>query len=119
MERPLYGYIAGICCKAGRGLLAIMALGNHVHLLVRWPSTIALGQLNNEVRRGSSPYMSEKLVPGQWFAWGYHFGCTSISAGDTLCAIEHIRNKKQGRAYNTTWAAFERANEKGDGDDPR
>src|SRR4051812_7117209 len=69
IERDVYRYIADICRDDRCAVLAVGGMPDHVHLLVAMGSTISPDELMQHVKGGSSRFVSEKLRPGNWFAW--------------------------------------------------
>ena len=65
----------------------------------------------NHLKGSSSLFVSEKLRPGQWFAWQANYGCFSISRSHRQRLIDYIRNQKQHHSEGNLWAAAEEVNE--------
>lgn len=111
VERRLYRYIEAVCRDDECELLAIGGMPDHVHLLVLLPATITLGQLMHDVKGGSSRFVSEQVLSGDWFAWQRGYGAFGVSPHDKQRVIRYIRNQKRHHADGTLWPEAEDSNE--------
>jgi putative transposase len=102
-ERDLYRYIETVCKGDKCEVLAIGGMPDHVHLLILFQNTLSVADLMNHVKGGSSRFVSEKLAPGQWFAWQSNYGAFSISRRDRNMVIRYINNQKQHHREGTLW----------------
>ena len=108
MERGLYRYIGKVCQNDGCDVLAIGGMPDHVHLLVRFGSTISLSDLMRHVKGGSSRFASETLHPGEWFRWQASYGVFCVEPKNRDKLIAYIANQKQHHAAGTLWPAVEK-----------
>ncbi len=108
-ERRLHRQIAAIAEECHCEVLAVGGMPDHVHLLVMLPSTISVGDLMKRVKGGSSRFVSEALMPGEWFAWQGSYGATVVCDRDKV--IRYIANQKQHHADGTLWPNAEKTQE--------
>ncbi len=107
LERNLYRYIETVCHDDKCEVLAIGGMLDHVHLLVLFHNNLTVADLMNHVKGGSSHFVSEHLIPGQWFAWQGSYGAFSVSRRDRNAVTSYIRNQKQHHTDGTLWPASE------------
>src|SRR5262249_10912731 len=79
IERDIYRYIEAICLDNRCSVLAVGGIPDHIHLLAALPSTITLGKIMKEVKGGTSRLVSERLKPGEWFAWQPNYAAFAVS----------------------------------------
>lgn len=107
IERDLYRYIESTCQKHGCAVLALGGMPDHIHLLVAYPSTITIADLMEYIKGGSSRFVSEKLISGDFFKWQGHYAAFSVSPHDKNRVIRYILNQKQHHAEGTVWSHAE------------
>jgi putative transposase len=102
-EQRVYDYIARVCQDDGCQVLAVNGMPDHVHLLVGFTATITLGKLMKDVKGGSSRFISEQCLSGEWFAWQAHYSALAVSPSHVTRATAYIRQQKQHHAAGTLW----------------
>ena len=107
IERELFRYISGVCAKQQCEVLAINGMPDHVHLLITLPPTLRLSDLVEQIKGGSSRYVTEQLKQGGWFKWQGNYGAFSVSPRDKALIIAYITNQKQHHAEGSLWASVE------------
>ncbi|HZP82753.1 MAG TPA: IS200/IS605 family transposase [Chthonomonadaceae bacterium] len=111
IERDLYRYISAVCRDDQCEVLAIGGMPDHVHLLVGLSNTISLADLMKHVKGGSSRFVTQKLKPGEWFAWQSSYAVFAVSPRDKKMVIGYIQNQKRHHAENTLWPEAETTEE--------
>lgn len=93
----LYGFIGGIVRDEGGTLLAIGGMSDHVHMLVRWGTDKAIGELVRDVKTRSSRWMrqSRGVKP---FAWQVGYGVFSVSQSQAGVVKAYIKNQPKHHA---------------------
>ena len=107
IEHDLYRYMKKVCCDDKCEVLAVGGMPNHIHLLVMLPNTITLGDLMKHVKGGSSRFFSQKLRPGEWFAWQGSYAANAICHSKIGTVVKYIANQKHHHAGNTIWPGAE------------
>jgi len=107
IERDLYRYIETVCASVGCEVLALNGIPDHVHLLVCFSATLTYADLMYRVKGGSSRFVTEKLLSGEWFAWRDNYGVFSVSPRDKHSIIAYITNQKEHHSSNDLWRALE------------
>ena len=111
IEREVYRCLEQACRDGKCEALAVGGMPDHVHLLLVIHNTVTIADLMSHIKGGSSRFVSEKLCPGEWFAWQANYGCFSISRSHRQRLIDYIQNQKQHHADGDLWPAAEEANE--------
>ncbi len=88
-QSRLWTYIGGICKKEGVFVREIGGMPDHVHLLIQQPPTMALSDIVQAIKAGSSQWMGPK------FAWQRGFGGFSVSASNADAVVRYIRDQEK------------------------
>jgi REP element-mobilizing transposase RayT len=88
--------------------LAAGGIDNHVHMLVRFPATIAVATLVKELKGASSHLVTHVIAPGEFFKWQGGYGAFTIAKSDVGRVTDYIRNQKQHHAEGRVWDDWER-----------
>ncbi len=108
MERELFRYIEGVCHDLKCEVLALGGMPDHVHLLVMVSSTVAFGELMQQVKGGSSRWLSQTFCPGEWFQWQGSYGAFCVEPQNRAKVIAYIANQKRRHAEGSLWPAIEK-----------
>jgi putative transposase len=92
LQEKLWAYLIGIERNLKIEMLAVGGTGNHVHLLMGLPSTLALAEAVQKLKANSSRWMGEK---GLDFAWQKGYGAFSVSPSLLDTVKEYVRNQAQ------------------------
>jgi REP element-mobilizing transposase RayT len=74
---------------------AVGGIEDHIHLLVNLPGRFSLAELMKRVKGGSSVFISQELLGGQWFAWQAHYDAFAVAPESVSIAVAYITNQKQ------------------------
>ncbi len=88
-----------------------MAIGgdvDHVHLLVRFPTTVSVATLLKEVKGASSHLVNHEITPADFFKWQGAYGAFTISKDDVKAVTHYINHQKARHATNTLIDDWER-----------
>ena len=95
IERRLYRCIAAEAVKKGCKILQLNGMPDHVHLVVKMPTTISVAELAKQVKGVSSTFGRNVLVPGEFFGWQDRYGAFSVSRWDVEMICNYVRNQKE------------------------
>ncbi len=91
----LFQYICGICKKKDCRVLAINGISDHIHIALCLGSGVAIAQLMQEVKRGSSYWIAENHNDFPRFeGWGKGYFCSTFSARDIDKVKRYIDNQQ-------------------------
>jgi len=108
VELRLYGEINEKCRALKAYPLALGGMPDHLHLLVRLPTTLAVATLLKEVKGASSHLVTHEIKPGEFFKWQGAYGAFTLSKDEVPRVIDYIRNQKEHHASQTLWPDWER-----------
>ncbi|MGH7463099.1 MAG: IS200/IS605 family transposase, partial [Longimicrobiales bacterium] len=74
VEARLYAAVAAKCHELKCEMIAIGGDMDHVHVLVRFPTTLAVATLLKEVKGSSSHLMTHEVTPNEFFKWQGAYG---------------------------------------------
>jgi len=91
----LHLYMAGIASSYKSHVHEIGGVEDHVHMLVSLPRTLAVSQLVEEIKKGSSKWIKTKEGQYKEFAWQGGYGAFSIGQSNYDNLREYIRNQQE------------------------
>jgi REP element-mobilizing transposase RayT len=101
VEPELYAYLGDIFRAHKSPLLDGNGTADHVHLLFSLARTIAIADLVEEVKKGSSKWLKTKGGPLAGFSWQNGYGAFSVSHGDTEGIRAYSANQKEHHRSRT------------------
>lgn len=107
IEDPLYAAIAAKCRELKCEPIAINGVEDHVHLLVRFHTTVSVANLVKEVKGSSSHLVTHVLQPGEFFKWQGAYRAFTIRKSDVPVVKEYIINQKQHHSSFSAIAEWE------------
>lgn len=100
-ERELFAYIMGITNNLGGTLIRINAALNHVHILVRLPTTITTSEYIATVKRASSIHIKRTSLFPKFWGWAREYSVQSVSPNDVLRTKNYIAGQKEHHRITT------------------
>ncbi len=79
-------------------MIAPGGVEDHVHLLVRLPTSLAVATLLKEVKCASSHLMTHEMTPGEFFKWQGAYGAITVNKDGIKVVAEYIQNQKEHHA---------------------
>jgi putative transposase len=107
IEPRIYAAIAEKCRKLKCDPLAIGGTEDHVHVLVRLHSTVAIATLVKEVKGTSSHLVTHQIAPDEFFKWQGGYGAFTLRKEDALRLAVYIENQKQHHTDGTLQTHWE------------
>lgn len=89
--------------------LAIGGVENHVHLLVKLHSTVAIADLVKELKGSSSHLITHEIAPNEFFKWQGSYGAVSANPAEVDVVERYIKNQKQHHAAQELVLFWEKA----------
>jgi REP element-mobilizing transposase RayT len=97
-EWAIYTSIRSKCQELKCDVLAIGGYGDHVHLLVRFPTTVSVAELMKEVKGASSHLVTHQIDVGEFFKWQGAYGAFTVSK-DLVSKVKiYIERQKEHHA---------------------
>jgi REP element-mobilizing transposase RayT len=109
IQADLHAYMGGVVRELDGVALSINGMPDHVHLLVRMPSTRSIADLARVVKTNSSRWVHERWPESKRFAWQSGFGAFSVSESGGQTVREYIRQQQQHhakRSFEEEFVAF-------------
>lgn len=106
-ERTLHDCIAAVADKHRCRVIAIGGMPDHVHLLLKMPSTLQLGFLMQQLKGVSSRAANDELAFSATLKWRGSYAAFSVSRWDVPKIAAYINNQKQHHARGSTIEALE------------
>jgi putative transposase len=94
IEPDLYAYLGGIAANNQSLLLASGGTANHVHLLVSQSKNIALKDLLQDLKQGSSKWIKTKGREFAAFHWQDGYGAFSIGQSQAATVRTYLARQK-------------------------
>ncbi|MEA3441726.1 MAG: IS200/IS605 family transposase [Chloroflexota bacterium] len=107
LEQPIYAAILSKVKKLKCVPIAIGGMSDHIHLLTRLHTTVAVADLMKEVKGSSSHLVTHQIEPGEFFKWQGAYGAFTISKGMLDKVRKYIENQKQHHSDDDLWTEFE------------
>lgn len=93
-QPKLYAYIGGIIRDLKGEMLAIGGVEDHVHILCRLGTAVALADALRQIKGSSSRWVNEELKLGRKFAWQTGYGAFSVSQSKTANVERYIAEQE-------------------------
>ena len=107
LEPRIYGAIVEKCGALKAFVLAIGGMPDHVHLLVRLPTTLAIAELVKGVKGSSSHLVAQVAMPNEFFKWQGAYGAFTLAKADIERGTHYIQGQKLHHADGQLYAEWE------------
>ncbi|MGC4005962.1 MAG: IS200/IS605 family transposase [Pirellulales bacterium] len=92
-QERLHAFLAGIVRHDRGQAVAIGGMPDHVHALVRIPSTITIANLMNHLKSNSSKWIHETFPEASDFRWQKEYAAFTVSASMVETVERYVRNQ--------------------------
>lgn len=100
-KEELQKYITGIVSGLRQKLLAIHCMPDHTHILIGLKPSLAISDLVQDIKTGSSRFISSRRwAPGR-FSWQEGFGAFSYGHSQLGVVIRYIQNQEKHHRVKT------------------
>jgi putative transposase len=97
------------CVELGVDVVAFGGVSDHVHLLVRPPTTISVADLVKQVKGSSSHMVSSRLH--EPFRWQGRYGAFTVSPSHVPRVRDYVLNQERHHADGSTHPRLEQTEE--------
>jgi REP-associated tyrosine transposase len=111
LQPRVYGSLAHQCRQLGADVIAIGGIPDHVHVLVRMPTTISIVELVRRLKGASSHLVTHVLRRPEPFKWQGGYGAFSVSKRHVPVVRDYVLNQEQHHRDGTTHYLLERVGE--------
>jgi REP-associated tyrosine transposase len=95
LREPLYAYIGGIIRGQGGILLEIGGVPDHVHLLAKFRTDIAVSVMVQKIKGKSSKWVNDTSARRGRFEWQEGYGAFSVSESLVPKVRKYIRTQEE------------------------
>jgi putative transposase len=92
MDDPLHAYVGGILRKLRGSLIKAGGVEDHRHMAVRLPPAVAVSEVINKVKSGSTGCLRAK--GNRLFGWQNGYAAFSVSPSGLPALIDYISNQR-------------------------
>ncbi|KAF3888604.1 MULTISPECIES: IS200/IS605 family transposase [Nostocales] len=93
IQQQIYAVIIKECTQLECTVIAIGGIEDHIHLLVRFPTTLNIAQLIKQIKGSSSHFVTHEINPGKFFKWQGGYGAFTVSHNGIDNIADYIRNQ--------------------------
>lgn len=108
IEARLYPCIVAKCADLKCEVIAIGGMPDHVHLLVRFATTLTVAALLKEVKGSSSHLVTHEIAPDEFFKWQGAYGVFTVGKDDVSAVAAYVHAQKTHHASQTVEPNWER-----------
>jgi len=90
-------------------MLAIGGISDHVHVLVRFPTTLTVATFAKEVKGNSSHFMTHVAMPERFFKWQGAYGAFTVNKREVDIVASYILRQKIHHVENSLTEDWERS----------
>ncbi len=94
LQPELYDCISGVVNRCNGILLKIGGIEDHVHLVMKLRTDIALSEIVRTVKSNSSKWLNERQDATELFAWQRGYGAFTVSASKLPALLQYVQNQK-------------------------
>jgi putative transposase len=110
--RPVvYGGIQAQAKRMGVDLMALGGIEDHVHALVRFPTTVTVADLVRQLKGATSHLITHEVRRGETFRWQGGYGAFTVSKSGLDRARAYVLNQETHHARGTIHPELEATSE--------
>ena len=98
IEKKTYRYITSQIHDLGCKILAINGMPDHIHLVIKYPSTLSVAEIVKKAKGGSSRLINQTLDVDELFRWQAGYAAFTVSRWDLHKIIKYVNNQKKNHA---------------------
>jgi putative transposase len=94
LQSHLYQYIGGIIREKRGYLLEAGGTADHLHLLARFPPTISISEMQQNIKGSSSGWVNREHKTDAHFGWQDGYAAFSVSPSKVPAVSRYIKNQE-------------------------
>ena len=94
IEKPIYRTISSQVLQLGCKVIAINGMPDHLHLIIKFPTTISIAEIVKKAKDVSSWFINKKFEFNEPFKWQAGYGAFTISRWDLQRIIQYVADQK-------------------------
>lgn len=107
LEPEIYAVLIAKCKALKGSAIAVGGIMDHVHVLTRFHTTVAIADLVHDLKGSSSHCVTHELQPGRFFKWQGSYGAFTVSKADVPRVKAYVLDQKKHHAQQTLWHEWE------------
>jgi putative transposase len=107
----IYGCIQEQVKKHGCEVVAIGGMEDHVHLLLRFPTTARISEVVQHAKGASSNLMTQVLDRGGFFKWQGYYGAFTVAKSQVATVRNYILRQEEHHRGGTLSPALEQTHD--------
>ncbi len=111
LRERLYPFLEMQIRHLGCQVIAIGGMPDHVHLVVRIPTTLCVAQLLKQVKGSSSAFINDLRRRSPYFRWQEGAGSFSLCPPFLAKVVRYVENQEQHHTKGALWATLEESTE--------
>jgi len=106
-EAMVYACVQAECGKLGAEMIGIGGTEDHMHVVARIPSTLAVATLVKQLKGSSSHLVNHNGVGQGTFRWQGAYGAFTVSKGAVKKVIDYLARQKEHHREGTAYEEYE------------
>jgi putative transposase len=107
IQQLIYNVIASECEQLGCHVVAIGGIDDHVHLLIGFPSNLAIADLVKQIKGSSSHSVSYQMQPDGFFKWQGSYAAFTVNPQDLSVVADYIQRQAEHHQQQTSISSWE------------
>lgn len=107
VQHKLCKYIGGIIRARNGSLIEVGGVSDHIHLLTRLSSKIAVADVVRDIKANSSKRMNESDLVREKFEWQIGYGAFTVSYSQIEPVQQYIQNQEEHHRKKTFQEEYE------------
>jgi putative transposase len=107
----IYGCIQDQLRKHRCDVIAIGGIEDHVHVLTRFPTTVAIADIVKHSKGASSNLMTQTVAPGEFFKWQGYYGAFTLAKRHAPHVRDYVLRQEEHHRAGRLSELLERVSE--------
>ena len=107
IEMRVYRIIVNLAQRFKCQTIAINGMGDHIHLMVKFPAAMMIAELVKQAKGVSSHFINQENLINDHFKWGIRYGEFTISRWEMDKIANNIKRQKEHHMEGYTIKDFE------------
>ncbi len=108
IERVLHPFIDNKAKRFGGFLHTVGGIEDHIHVVVRIPASMSVGEFLGKLKGASSYFLNQELQITNNFRWQEGYGVSTVSFKELRRVIGYVRQQKQHHRDKDLFEELER-----------
>ncbi len=108
---PVYQALHEQANRIGCEMIAVGGIQDHVHVLLKMPTTVAIAEIVKRLKGGSTHVVTHAVQPGSFFKWQGSYGAFTVSRTHVPMVRAYVLNQERHHRESRLSRALERMSE--------